>query len=323
MKTLIARLLAVVLLGTFSVSLASAGVQPIYECGTVITEPGNYKLIADLVDCPDGGVHVMASDVRLDLNGHTITCETNDKLIGGVVVGMEEGPVTKKVTVRNGKVSNCKDGIAFLNAADSKVSRIEAYGNIPWFDQEGAGILVAWSSNITVMHNHTYGNAIDGIFTFESSNNIYKHNLSTDHWAGSGIWMVGETDSKVMCNETYRNYTGVALGPDSTGNLVRGNAATGNYDGLAAYGYAWDGFFWQDIPFDNVFAKNTASGNYFFDLVEIYFDLATWDYLLHPANECQNTWMKNDFGTTFGPAGCLDYSVGLDDEVCALEDDAD
>mgnify|MGYP001822128387 CR=1 FL=1 len=203
MKILITRLLAILLLGTFSVSVASAGVQLVYECDTVITEPGNYKLIADLVDCPDGGVHIVASDVRLDLNGHTITCETNDKLIGGVVVGMEEGPDTRHVTVRNGSVSNCKDGIALLNASDSKVTKITAYGNITWNGAEGVGILVAWSSNNTVMHNHTYGNAVDGIFTFESSNNVYKHNLSTDHWAGSGIWMPG-TDSS---GKTYRSTT--------------------------------------------------------------------------------------------------------------------
>lgn len=323
MKTLITRLLAALLLGTFSVSVAFAGVGMVYECGTVIDEPGNYKLITDLVDCPDGGIHIVASNVRLDLGGHTITCETNDKLIAGVLVGTEEGPVTKQVTVRNGGVSNCKDGIALLNATDSKVTRIEAYGNIPWFDQEGAGILVAWSSNNTVTHNHTHDNAIDGIFSFESSNNVFKHNLSTDHWGGSGIWMVQETGSKVMCNQTYRNYTGIALGPVSTGNMLRGNIATGNYDGLAAYGYAWDGFFWQDIPLENVFAKNIATGNYFFDLVETYFDLVTWDYLPHPGNECQNTWMKNEFGPTFGPVGCFDYSVGLDEDVCALEDDDD
>jgi parallel beta-helix repeat protein len=321
MKTIIDRLLAVLALCTLTVSIAFAGVQPVYECGTVIAEPGNYKLIADLVDCPDGGIHIVASDVRLNLDGHTITCETNDKLTGGVVVGTEEGPVTKKVTVRNGSVSNCKDGIALLNAQDSNVTRINAYGNIPFYDGEGAGILVAWSSNNTVTHNYTYDNAIDGIFSFESGNNVFKHNLTTGNPNG-GFWMVQETDSKILCNEAYSNGSGIALGPDSTGNLLRGNVANGNYnDGISAWGYAWEGYFWRDIPSDNVFVKNIATGNYFADLVEAYYDLVTWDFLLHPDNECQNTWMKNEFGPTFGPVGCFDYSIDLGDDVCAIDDD--
>jgi parallel beta-helix repeat protein len=321
MKTLITRLLSFLSLGIFSVSAAFAGVQQIYECGTIITEPGNYQLVADLVDCPEGGVTIAVSDVKLNLKGHTITCETNDNLIGGVVAVPHFDDVIRNVEIRNGYIHNCNDGIALLYAQDSKIKHITSTGNREIGGGYGTGITVAWSSNNTITHNHTYGNALDGIFSFESSNNVFKHNLSTDHWSGSGIWMVEETGSKVMCNETYRNYNGIALGPDSTGNILRGNAATGNFEGIGAFGYAWEGYFWRDIPSDNVFARNIATGNYFVDLEEVYFDVVTWDYLLHPENECQNTWMENDFGTTFGPVGCFDYSVDLNDDVCALEDE--
>lgn len=313
-------LVPILLLPAFS-ALAE---KPTYidQCGTTVTEPGNYELTNDLVGCPDNGIHILASDVRLDLNGNTITCESNDKLIGGVVIGTEEGPVTRNVKVRNGSVSNCKDGIALLNVEDATVTKITAYGNIRWNDGEGAGILVAWSSNNTVMHNRLYGNAGDGIFSFESDHNVFKHNVATDHWGGSGIWAIVERGSKFLCNETYRNGSGLALGPESTGNLLRGNIANWNFDGIGAYGYAWTGFYWRDIPSSNVFKKNIARDNYLNDVVESYYDVVTGAYLLHPDNVCQNAWVKNEFNGAFWPAGCFGYPVELvDDDVCAMDDD--
>ena len=42
------------------------------SCGSVITEPGEYALVAD-VFCTDNGITIAASGVRLDLRGFTLT----------------------------------------------------------------------------------------------------------------------------------------------------------------------------------------------------------------------------------------------------------
>lgn len=328
MSTLLNRLVSVLLLATFSVSVAIAGVQPIYECGTPLSEAGKYRLMNDLVNCPTSGIHIVGSDITLNLNGHSISCEANDYRSGGVVVGTEEeGSVTSNVTVRNGTVFNCKSGIVLLNAHHSKVTKIKAYGNIPWNDIhgneiDGAGILLAWSSHNKITHNHTYGNAIDGIITFYGDHNLFKHNLSTDN-AVSGIWADDEQNSRFLCNQTHGNYGGLGMGPNSTNNLVRGNFATGNNTGIGAVGFAWAGFPWLAIPGNNVYKKNAARDNFTYDILEAQLDLVTWQFLPEPDNQCLNKWRKNSFGTTFGSEGCFGYSVDLDDDVCALEDDDD
>ena len=52
---------------------AVAGVQHITQCGTVIDEPGSYKLKNDLLDCTEIGITNSSSDVKLDLMNHEIT----------------------------------------------------------------------------------------------------------------------------------------------------------------------------------------------------------------------------------------------------------
>jgi parallel beta-helix repeat protein len=300
------------------------------ECGTILTEPGNYKLANDLLECPGNGVVIEGSDITLNLKGYEISCAENDLDVGGVIVSPPLdlwGNVTvRNVTVKNGHVSNCRDGIVLIFTEDSKVMNITSTGNTRWEIEPGewtygTGITVWMSSNNVIMHNHTYGNASTGIGSWDSSGNLFKHNTSTDN--ETGINVGDETNSRIMCNRVHGNVDGIQVQPGSSGNLMRGNLVTGNaWSGIGMLGFAWDGFLWRHIPTGNTVRSNIVEDNAGFDFYEIYYDLVTGEVQLHPEDLCQNTWEKNQFQTEFGPPGCFGIPVELDKkDVCALDDD--
>ena len=317
------------------------------ECGTFLTEPGKYKLVNDLLDCPGpvDGIVILGSDITLDLKGHEITC-AGDTFIGGVVVVGTPEAVVRNVTVKNGHVSNCFDGIVILMTEDSKITKISSTGNHMWkedygtgitmwmtsnivirenylFDNEGHGIVSWISRNNVFMKNHIFGNGGAGIMSWLGDGNLFKHNTSADNVDGFGIWANIETNSRFLCNRTYSNDIGIGIGPDSSGNLVRGNYASGNlWGGITVTGLKEDGELLGEFPAGNTVRSNIAEENGYFDLSEIFHDVVTGENSLHPDGTCFNTWEKNQFGTQFAPDGCIGFPVELDDDdVCALDDD--
>jgi hypothetical protein len=90
------------------------------ECGTVIDEPGKYRVMNDMSCAPDvSGVEIIASDVKLDLRGYTISCDTSGKYPVGAVVILGEN-----VRVRNGTASGCDDGIVLWFSVGARVSKM-------------------------------------------------------------------------------------------------------------------------------------------------------------------------------------------------------
>lgn len=327
-KNFVWMLLPVLLLVVGSVLAGPKHGAPIKvtECGTVLTEPGNYKLVNDLLDCPGSGVEINGSDITLNLKGHEISCADNNLEVAGVGVWSPTGDIISNVTIKNGRVSNCRDGIVLVQTEDSKVMHIISTGNTEWEPVPdvlvyGTGITLWLSHNNVIMHNHTYGNASDGIGSWESSGNLFKHNTSTDNgnvWYGSGINLSYEHKSRVMCNRTHGNADGILLWDGSSGNLLSGNLVTGNLNtGIGTIGY-----FWQEdyvaMPSGNTIRSNIVEGHSWVDVFEAYWDFG--DNLLdNPDGVCRNAWEKNQFGTQIGLPGCIGNSVELDDhDVCAL-----
>ena len=76
MRRLYRFAIASVLVLIAGVALARPPV-PVSECGTTISEPGKYRLVNDLVDCTENGVTITGSDIVLDLDGHSISCDTD------------------------------------------------------------------------------------------------------------------------------------------------------------------------------------------------------------------------------------------------------
>lgn len=322
--------------------------KAVTECGTVLTEPGNYKLVKDLLDCPaavddselGGGVSILSSDISLNLNGHEISCaeEQGDYAYSGIFVSAPcnpyvedcEGVSIQNVTIKNGTVSNCNDGIVLVLAEDSKVIHMTLADNHKWEFapgqfKYGTGITVWHSRNNVIMYNHIYGNASDGIGSWESSGNLFKHNTSTDNGSGSGggegsgILLDNEQNSRVLCNRVHGNADGIVMFPGSSGNLLRGNLVTGNFGGILMLGLAWEGEIWQETPAGNTVRSNIVESIDRPDFYEFYIDVANGDLLVHPGNLCMNTWEKNQFQTEYGPPGCFGIPVKLNKkDVCAL-----
>jgi parallel beta-helix repeat protein len=309
--------------------------QAVTECETIITEPGKYRLRNDLVDCEFFGVNIHASDVTLDLNGHTISCEANENRTGGVLTALTEDPEVffpvSGVTVMNGTVTGCSDGILLALAEDSKVTKMTSWGNRLWNGVSGTGITVWLSQHNVIMHNHVYANEDVGIFSWIAGGNLYKHNTATGNFMG--IRTGYDDNAEILCNQVHGNALGIALGPASTDSLVRGNLVADNfYEGISVVGIVLppeeeDGD--PDVlPFSagNTIRSNLVEGNNngVGDLFEGYWNFLGGEipaYQLHP-DGCMNTWKKNQYGSAYAPDGCIGPSVVLEeDDICALDED--
>ena len=313
------------------------------ECSTVLTEPGNYKLANDLLDCPVGGVEIVGSDIVLNLKGHEISCAENDLATGGVVVYSLTEAMVSNVTVKNGHVSNCKDGIVLIQTEDSKVMNMTSTGNTQWWREitegpdapgywvYGTGITLWLSRNNVIKHNHTYGNASHGIGSWESNGNLFKHNTSTDNGIGldgGGIFLEGEYNSRIMCNRVHGNQDGILMLTGGSGNLIHGNFVSGNLkEGIGMLGYYWQdpdsGEEWYyAMPSGNTIRKNIVEDTSWDDVFEAHLDFVNFHLVLNPDGICRNTWENNQFQTEIGLPGCIGTPVELDeDDVCALDDD--
>ena len=329
-------LLPILLLAAGSVLAAPKHGAPknVTECGTILTEPGNYKLAHDLLDCPGNGVEIMGSDITLNLHGYKISC-VNDLKVAGIGIWSPTDDMISNITVMNGHVSNCRDGIVLELVEDSKVMNMTSTGNTQWEREPGVwvygtGITVFLSRNNVIMHNHTYDNATDGIGSWESSGNLFKHNTSTgngDGWFGAGISLSTEDNSRIMCNRIHGNVDGILMQSGGSGNLLRGNLVSGNQgSGLGMMGYYWQDpdsgqEYYYAMPSGNTIRSNIVENNPWNDLFEIYWDWGS-EILLNPDGNCRNTWEKNQFETETGVAGCIGTPVELDEkDVCALDDD--
>ena len=292
--------------------------QKISECNTTITDPGKYKVVRDLA-CPDGemGIKILASDVKLDLHGHTISCETPVR--SGVIVGDRDAPeVFSNVRISNGAVTGCAIGV-LLNFTDgARVTKMELSSNA-----ESAITLVAAQNNV-IRKNLIEGayEGIWGIASWGGTGNWYGHN--TFRHAYVGIDLYAETDSRITCNTAYENFYTFSLGPfgpaPSSGNLIRGNLFTSNFYGMivAGIGEPPDTLL-EPMSTDNLVHSNIVLGGWL-DVTESIYSYTEDEFFLLPESECQNMWKNNMFESHYGPENCIGEPVVLDD-VCASEDD--
>ena len=290
----------------------------ISECGTVITEPGKYQVTQDLFCLPDQrGIQIFASDVTLNLKGHTITCDTSGDRVGAVLVGgfLEPDVVVDNVWVKNGTVTGCNDGVIFFYSQSGKVTKITATGNMD------AGISVLDAKDTLIKNNVGFGNwqaiaSWGGIGT-EIKGNVLYDNFDVAIALEPGI------DSLVACNTSERDQFGVRIGPDSSGNIVRGNYIVDGAWGIGLYGIGISpDLIFLPMTSGNVVRNNIVEGSGAADLAELMLNPFLGEVFALP--ECHNIWEKNQYLTQFGPIDCIAPPVELDDDdVCALDDDDD
>jgi parallel beta-helix repeat protein len=319
MSKLLGRAIASALVLVAGAAMAKPPV-PISECGTVVTEAGKYRVTQDLNCGPDQqGIEVLASDVTVDLRGHTINCDASGEfLVGAVLVGDYFDPtfVLENVTVKNGTVSGCDDAVIYFFTRGGKITGITATGN------PDSGITLLATSGLVVKHNNSSDN-LWGIRLYWGSDNTISHNTTNNNF-GNGIFLYSESDSMVACNKSAGNQFGIGLGPFSSGNKIKGNFIENSFVvGVNVWGYI-EGGYYETVPWDNVIEKNLvrASGSDLNDLGEVVFDGLAGEAYIDEGLGCQNIWRKNDYVTSYGPTDCFAPPVTLDDEdVCALDDD--
>jgi len=305
----------------------------ITECGTVINEPGMYKVKNDLLDCPPTvpatatepeipgeGVVILASDVTLHLQGHTISCEqgyTAGILVGWLVEGIHN------VVVRNGTVSGCDDGIVLGYTDNVTVKKMHLEDNVDTDGLDAGGITLVGATN-SIIKNNTFTGNTAGIRSFSGTGNRILGNYTNGD--DSAIELNYETDTIVKCNTMEQSYFGISAGPFSTGNILQGNQIIDGYAGILMYGLEFPPVppanpeIWP-VASGNMVRNNLVLGN-FMDLQETIYKLATGEVYVDPNDICQNAWMSNQFGSELGPSDCIGFSVELDeDDVCALDDD--
>jgi hypothetical protein len=234
----------------------------ITSCPFRITEPGNYKVDADLTCDELGGITIRASNVSLKLNGHKITAAgvgataiTVGDTVGGFDHILIQGP-----GLITGNPNTLAYGIFMQNAAYSQVSQVNIVG------------------------------ASTGISTF-----LCRFLTMTSNVIGRGNGGVttNRTDStSITGNDTSGNSTGISLFLGS-GNIVNNNIANGNSTaGIAILG---GGRFYGNVTNGNgqygIFNQftltqafnNISKANGLFDLFE--------------AGGCSGSWSDNVFFT--------------------------
>ena len=292
----------------------AAAATDINSCPFVIATPGQYRVANDLVSAlPGPCITIQASDVHLNVNGHTITGPTDCNFPNAVPsTGIEVGAFSN-VHINNGTVGKgFQDGIRLTGTMDSHVSgmlvtknclfgihlvgamrnsfhaiTVELTANAP---QHCAGYQLVNSNGNVITSNKVQRNGEfpfddTGIELFNSKSNTIQSTEVSDN-VGDGIQLFADSDSNVVRSNTVTNNRGQGIEALSTSdrNLIQANTVTGS---------AGSGIKLDALATFNTVQANTALGNG----VLLGFDGEDDN----PACD-SNDWDSNNFGTTNNPS---------------------
>jgi parallel beta-helix repeat protein len=226
-------------------------------CPIVIDQPGTYFLAKDVGPCAPGadGIDISASNVTLQLAGHTITgtatAGTCDNALGISI--FSSGPMLTNVNVLgSGTINNFALGFDAANSANSSVKFVKVNANCPdlgfaegfeidppgghWTLQGNvvqgpgdttAGIVLFRVNNNTLVLN----NVNDSVSIADSSNNVIVNNTASDNFGGIFLITVtlGSNNNQVSANTTSNNqFGGLTIFGGSVGNNISGNKSFNN-----------------------------------------------------------------------------------------------
>jgi parallel beta-helix repeat protein len=214
-------------------------------CGSVITAPGNYALVADET-CSGDGITIAASNVRLDFGRFMLTGQSLPdtagiraenvsglRVSGGALVAFDFGVLMNTVSdvrLENLRVTNSPgDGMELTNIDASAITGCVASDNV------GSGIEIRadfsqepfLGSDDNVVQANTTSNNIDGIRFVGSVNK--RNRIIGNIVAGNsddGIDL-GGTNQVVQGNTVMGNQIGI-FAPQAANVTIRGNTVTRN-----------------------------------------------------------------------------------------------
>ena len=188
----------------------AAPATAITTCGFEIESPGAYYLATDLT-CPAGGILILASDVHLRLDGHTLQGS-------GLSAGIEVLQATGIVIQGPGTITGFRDGVSLAFVDSSRVIGVTATGN----DIHGFALLFA--ANSLFQGNVATLNSL-GIGIFEGNENMLINNSLMNN--SRGIELFAAHLNKFYANIANSNVRGFNL-VASTQNEIHGNTALSN-----------------------------------------------------------------------------------------------
>lgn len=288
---------------------AGATATAISSCQT-LSAPGAYTLTSDLATVDATCIEITASDVKLDLAGHTITC-TGSGFGGSCQVpaftshGVYVPPdlkLTGVVVKGPGTIDGFDNGVAIVGS-DTLVKGVTFTG--PTCDPTNCsrptsnGIAVAGTligdptqgladlgpANVTVsqnqVSNHARGISLLGPQCTGAAGCVLNDNVLRDNFGESvcfGIQLAGVSGYTLTGNVAVSNggppscfpSAGIGVAAGSSGNVVTRNDAFNNRGFGITVGPQTNG---------NLFTNNTARGN-------------TVDLRAFPGTE--NTWLDNN-----------------------------
>src|SRR5262245_25969852 len=161
------------------------------NCGDTITT--NTVLDSDL-SCGGDGIIIGAPNIRLNLNGHTVSGSN-----AGTGINNPSGH--DGITVRNGTVQGFFVGIALLGSRDSRLAELDVKGN-------AAGIFLAFDSDRNQVERCDATGNGTGSFVQSGSdqNEITRNRIQLN--TASGVAIDNSDDNKVRDNDINSNTGG-------------------------------------------------------------------------------------------------------------------
>jgi parallel beta-helix repeat protein len=179
-------------------------------CNSTITT--STTLTADITGCGADGIHIAASHVTLNLNGHLISASS-----GATAVVVNLGMTN--ATVENGQITGFNTAVAVEGAA-GKVQGIRAWHNT-------FGVVLSTADSSVVAGNTLYDNTVQGIRVFSGqkiqiTNNFLRENTDDGVFVQAAAPSVTITGNKAISNGA------AGIDVDGPNARVSGNVANGN-----------------------------------------------------------------------------------------------
>ena len=211
-----AALVLAVVLGATAAPRAGAR-RAVLTCNSTITT--STTLTADLTGCGGDGVHIGASHVTLNLNGHLIGSNGS----GATAVVVNSGATN--AIVENGRITGFNTAVT-VQAAAGKVQAIRAWNNT-------VGVVVANNADSTVVTGNTlFDNIAYGIRVFSGQKVQVTGNALRENTIDGVFVDAAAVNATINGNKAISNgSSGIDI--DGPGAHITGNVANGNtVDGI-------------------------------------------------------------------------------------------
>ncbi len=216
--------------------VGTAAGAAVVSCGQVITE--TTVLENDVGPCPANGAHgivIGASNITLDLNGHTVFGTTARGEGAGVYMLHRTD-----VTVKNGTVRDFDGGVAVDGGSGNTITGITARDNIGTLNvtRYGEGIALLSSTNNRVVGNLVAHNGPFGGIGLYSINNSEHARTTTGNANGNLIDSNQVVDNNIPRTAQVNDSDGIRVERLAEFNTISNNRVTGSgLDGIALFAF--------------------------------------------------------------------------------------